>query len=531
MRFFALKKTWFVFAGLIAASVGTACLLVAINLYYGWQAAEPATPFASAEYFDPFSNQEGDNVSGWAWNSNIGWISFNAANCDSEEPGDGTTDDGNFSNCPVGESIEDYGVNVNMEAADLGNFSGYAWSSNVGWISFQEDDPPDYDFNDDCHNSPTTCTAANHCTACYHYADEEVYGWAKILSLEDDAGWIKLNDGGWTGMTIDPATSKVTGWAWNEDQPENTGIGWISFSSDNPASAGGDYEVIAEVNTVPYADNLTAPNWNQANACPNVLPAPGYREARGAVLTWDFIDPDPVASGTAYQVTVTEEGGPDIIDTCKCNGLNSCAGGGDPADCRISLGCMSFDGNTCYYRLDSGDLDYDTSYEWEVTVWDNYDVSSTTKYYESDDSGVVPGTNAEDGNPETFTTYAHEFPDPSFQWFIPDPSAEEEVRFEDSSVYYEYGSPAADAIGTCSSSGGPGDACDQWDWTPTGGSLVTPNDQPEVIIKFQEAGDWGVDLTVTDKDGYFCSTSTSLSGGGSDGVEVKESLPGWKEVK
>ncbi|OHA44126.1 MAG: hypothetical protein A3G04_02060 [Candidatus Taylorbacteria bacterium RIFCSPLOWO2_12_FULL_44_9] len=52
-------------------------------------------------------------VTGWAWSSNIGWISF-----------DSTTSGG------------PYGVTVD----DSGNFGGYAWSSNIGWISFNPND-------------------------------------------------------------------------------------------------------------------------------------------------------------------------------------------------------------------------------------------------------------------------------------------------------------------------------------------------------------------------------------------------------
>ncbi|KKQ32523.1 MAG: hypothetical protein US45_C0018G0002 [Candidatus Nomurabacteria bacterium GW2011_GWA1_37_20] len=51
------------------------------------------------------------NISGWAWSSNIGWISFN--------------------NTTGGGSIN-YGVNKNVD----GTLVGYAWSSNIGWIQF-----------------------------------------------------------------------------------------------------------------------------------------------------------------------------------------------------------------------------------------------------------------------------------------------------------------------------------------------------------------------------------------------------------
>src|SRR3989344_900567 len=59
---------------------------------------------------DPVRAAAGDDVNGYAWSDNIGWISF-----------DGT----------------DYGVDIDDTAGPTyGAFSGYAWSDAVGWIDF-----------------------------------------------------------------------------------------------------------------------------------------------------------------------------------------------------------------------------------------------------------------------------------------------------------------------------------------------------------------------------------------------------------
>lgn len=55
----------------------------------------------------------GDSMSGFAWSDNIGWLSFNC------------TDVGVC-------GTKDYGVNIDS----LGNVSGNAWSDNIGWVSF-----------------------------------------------------------------------------------------------------------------------------------------------------------------------------------------------------------------------------------------------------------------------------------------------------------------------------------------------------------------------------------------------------------
>jgi hypothetical protein len=60
----------------------------------------------------------GDNVSGYAWSENTGWLSFNCTDTSS-----------------CGSS--NYGVNVDSVS---GNLSGHAWSEHIGWISFDAED-------------------------------------------------------------------------------------------------------------------------------------------------------------------------------------------------------------------------------------------------------------------------------------------------------------------------------------------------------------------------------------------------------
>ncbi|MFH1427058.1 MAG: hypothetical protein ABIG60_00825 [Patescibacteria group bacterium] len=158
MKYFFNKKTWFIssFIILFAIVISAALVYKEIKLV----AADNT-----------------DNVSGYAWSSNIGWISFNC------------TDDDSCASANYGVNIDD---NYNFLLAN-GN-PGYAWSSNIGWIRFGgSDTPPDnYAFNSNCSN---TCNASNSCTACYNSTDNNVYGWAKILSLGND-GWLKLNSEG-----------------------------------------------------------------------------------------------------------------------------------------------------------------------------------------------------------------------------------------------------------------------------------------------------------------------------------------------
>src|SRR4030043_2364322 len=113
-------------------------------------------------------------VEGWAWSENVGWISFNSLNCDADENG---LSDGNPPDCPaIGAPITNYGVDVNLTT---GLFSGYAWSENVGWISFEQADLAG------CPEAP--------CEARLDTGTKEVSGWARVLATDSSwDGWIKL---------------------------------------------------------------------------------------------------------------------------------------------------------------------------------------------------------------------------------------------------------------------------------------------------------------------------------------------------
>lgn len=63
-------------------------------------------------------------IHGWAWNDNLGWISFYCP------PGAGAK---NENVTCSGAYIGGYGVKIDPAT---GKFSGYAWSDNAGWISF-----------------------------------------------------------------------------------------------------------------------------------------------------------------------------------------------------------------------------------------------------------------------------------------------------------------------------------------------------------------------------------------------------------
>jgi len=340
------------------------------------------------------------NVSGWAWSENIGWISFNSTNCDSD--GDGITDTGNYSQCPTGESIGDYGVHI----APDGVFSGYAWSENIGWISFNEEDLSG------CPQEP--------CKAEINLTSGEVSGWARALAPVGDPegggwdGWIHLRGTNY-GVKLNPSTREFEGWAWGGDDASSTAvIGWISFnhlncdSDNNGVSDQGnysqcpigkpvsDYKVETSFNLPPTAGNLS----ETINPCAWGT-FPQVALGLSIILNWDYSDPnkDPQA---AYEIWVDDD------PSFSGSKFNHIAPSTAPSDSTVS------------YALDlsqdeEGDwlanLDWGTTYYWKVRVKDS------------------SGSWSEFSSTSSFTTPAHAYPYPDFQPFPQNPSIGEVVEF------------------------------------------------------------------------------------------------------
>jgi hypothetical protein len=152
-----------------------------------------------------------DSLSGWAWSENIGWISFNS-----------TTDTA---------SSVDYGVDLDI---GTGNLSGYAWSEHIGWISFNIGELGGCPIapcqprmsgtlfegwaracsgkrDDGVTTNPNPTTPNNVCIG----TDSRTDGWD---------GWISLKGTGASTYGLQLFGNEVRGWAWG-----STNVGWIDF--------------------------------------------------------------------------------------------------------------------------------------------------------------------------------------------------------------------------------------------------------------------------------------------------------------
>ncbi len=136
-----------------------------------------------------------NNMIGWAWSDDIGWISFNCTNDNS---------------C----GTVDYGVTENTN----GTLVGYAWSPEVGWIQFGG-----------LSGFPTGSgtTAANATVS-----GGNLTGWAKAISADGNGwdGWISLAGSSPTyGVTL--SGNAFVGYAWAGGD-----VGWISFNAASGVS-------------------------------------------------------------------------------------------------------------------------------------------------------------------------------------------------------------------------------------------------------------------------------------------------------
>lgn len=141
-----------------------------------------------------------DDLHGWAWSENIGWVSFNCAN---------------LGTCPPAGT--EYGVD--FDAA--GQITGWAWSENIGWICFGAT----------CGGTAPDGLGA---AASVSLVSGQMRGWARFWSL-GDSGWISLScvDLGICGtadyrVTVNFVNGAVSGWAWNGNS-DGSGIGWLDW--------------------------------------------------------------------------------------------------------------------------------------------------------------------------------------------------------------------------------------------------------------------------------------------------------------
>ncbi len=378
-----------------------------------------------------------DNVFGWAWSENIGWISFNSTN--------------------TGTAV-DYGVSIDPST---GLFSGYAWAgggemngsatATIGWISFNSDDltgcpsPP-------CEARVDLTPEGTYCGGQYN-----VCGWARALSATsspgDWDGWIKLN-----GISLNPDTKEFEGWAAGWDDSTSTAvIGWISFNCKNEnwcATSSYKVKVKATFGPPPTVSNLSS-----------TFPDPCL-QSRIPTLSWTTTAVNP----HAYQIQIATSSSfsSPIIDKKVSDVFGSENSWAPPCNyCCDTYDEISF-GEKTYY--------------WRVRV---YDENGTSSWATS-----------------TFTTKKNCYPYSGFTISPLNPTVDVVVTFNNNS--------------TCYSAGG----CSSYFWDLGNGITSTTSGSPTTT--YSSSGYKTVSLRVTDSNGYTCTTTRRFY--------VGSKLPWWKEI-
>lgn len=182
------------------------------------------------------------NVSGWAYSENVGWISFNSNDCDKDD--NNISDNQNYPDCPVGLLSKPYGVNIGSD----GKLSGQAWSENVGWISFNESETGIPFSADPCGSG---CIALADPSGELGKSNVAIKGWARALAACDSVPCSSSgpgsNTGGWDGwIRFDYGKNNEayidSSYKFHGWAWGDKSVGWISFNSSD-VGAGGNYSV------------------------------------------------------------------------------------------------------------------------------------------------------------------------------------------------------------------------------------------------------------------------------------------------
>jgi len=424
------------------------------------------------------------NIYGWAWSENIGWVSFNCQNCFNNPACDKTA--------VCNGSHLDYGVNI----AQDGIISGKAWAEHIGYVSFNE--------------AELVGCPSGTCRAWVDLNNGFLYGWARALSAPWDTqsggwdGWIRLRNGSNYGVYIDFTDNKeFKGYAWGGggSNVNNVVIGWLSFSSKNSDSDGDgtsdtgnypqtppglpveDYKTETTFSFPPTATNLSAVTSNMCSS-PSMS------------LSWVFEDLETAYGDaqSAYQAQVDKEG------------TFASFGNGELNTGKVVSGSLS-QAVLLVKNAVASQLDYNTLYRWRVKVWDSFDTESAW------------------ANGANFQTPLHIYPTPQFKWLPPYPSQDETVQLCSVSAG-DCVSFLPSELSICYDNSNNAISCTSktFNWVlPPQGQFETGfnNASENPKIKFNAPGNWDVSLTITDPVGQ-CSISKQ--------VRVIIPLPRWKET-
>lgn len=207
-----------------------------------------------------------DNISGYAWSSydagGMGWLSFNCVSggdCGISDygvnlSGDIKQSNNNTKNVSFLSKVKNFFNFVSQTPKVLAlnddqDFSGYAWSSNYGWIKFgglsgfpsgpgTTSDNAKMNGNNLSGWARACAVFHSGCSGDYYHGNGTVNnnltGNQSNIYLGGWDGWISLRGTGY-GVTLNPVSNTFSGYAWGGSDV----TGWINFS--NVVKSSGDF--------------------------------------------------------------------------------------------------------------------------------------------------------------------------------------------------------------------------------------------------------------------------------------------------
>lgn len=133
-------------------------------------------------------------------------------------------------------------------------------------------------------------------------------------------------------------------------------------------------------------------------------------------------------------------------------------------------------------------LDFNTTYQAQVTVWNSSDVASTPV-----------STNS-------WKTPKHAYPSVDFSWLPSNPAVNQLIQFTDQTQLFDIGGIGQRA----------------WNWLFKAPAVSPNSTQQNPTYTYNSSGSYSVKLTVTDKDSYSCSLTKLLN--------IDRPIPIWEEV-
>jgi len=175
-------------------------------------------------------------LTGYAWSENVGWISFSCENDDS---------------C---EEVE-YGVEINGS-----NIEGYAWNEQLGWLKLDpEPDVVSEEYPEAPQHSVKIDTDGETCGEA-----GRVCGWARFCAgtvnndcnsatSEEWDGWVKFGPIDGDYVEFDEDTGKMSGWAWGSEN-----VGWISMSCETDESCAQHFYNVMDITKMKAKESAPA---------------------------------------------------------------------------------------------------------------------------------------------------------------------------------------------------------------------------------------------------------------------------------